>query len=714
MSIESDRIVNHLREHATHPLRTAELGRALEVKPAERRAFRRVLRQLVSEGRISRLRGGRYAAPERLHLVTGVLRTWRSGHGVVTAADGEELFVPAGRLGSAMNGDRVTARVEGQGRGGRVEGRVVEILERSRTTIVGRYQPARGRNARVAYVVPMDTRLAHDVAVAATDVEPGHIVVARITDWGDEHRPPVGEVEQVLGAPDAPGVDVLAIIHSHELPLRHPDDVVDQAERMRERGIRAADLRDRTDLRELHAVTIDPGDARDHDDALSIETADGGWRVGVHIADVSFYVRAGGRIDAEAQQRGTSVYLVDRALPMLPEPLSSDLCSLLPDADRLTLSLLLDVANSGDVRDARLVAAVIRSRHRLTYESVQAVFDGNASIDPLTDAALFALRDVSRVLRERRLARGSLDFDLPEARVFLDDAGMPVDVRRAERWESHRLVEDLMLLANETVGGRATRDGYPFIYRIHEPPDPLRMTQLANLARALGFQPPFSGRPTPAELQALLLQKAGTPVAQLLASLALRSMKQARYSATDRGHYGLATRNYTHFTSPIRRYPDLIVHRILAARHLGRSDADRYDGDRLGGLAAHASGRERVAATAERDSIDLKRVQFMVRHIGSIFEGTISDVRAFGFIVLLDEYFVDGLVHVSSLGDDYYAFVEERFLLMGENTGRRFQVGQRVKVQVASVDAGERRIEFVLAESRNRPRRGRVPKGRRR
>jgi ribonuclease R len=308
------------------------------------------------------------------------------------------------------------------------------------------------------------------------------------------------------------------------------------------------------------------------------------------------------------------------------------------------------------------------------------------------------LREAGRKLRSKRSERGSLDFDLPEARVFLDPDGAPVDVQRAERWESHRLVEDFMLAANEAIGGAAAETGDPFIYRIHERPDVARIEQLAEIAGALGFQIRYRGTPSPGQLQELLEQRAGTPAAQLLTTLALRSMKQARYDATDHGHFGLATKHYTHFTSPIRRYPDLIVHRLVAARRLGRGSDEGWDAERVATVAAHSSERERLAASAERDSIQLKKVRFMEQHVGSTFEGTIGDVRPFGFFVVLDPYFIDGLVHVSALEDDYYEWVEERFLLKGERTGRRFAVGQRVRVQVSRVDPAERRIEFTLAD----------------
>jgi ribonuclease R len=489
-------------------------------------------------------------------------------------------------------------------------------------------------------------------------------------------------------------VDVASIIHGHELPVEFPDEVEAEAAALHARGITAAELEGREDLRELLVFTIDPADAKDHDDALSIRALeDGTWEVGVHIADVSHYVRPGTALDLEALARGTSIYLVDRVIPMLPHALSSDLCSLRPGEDRLALSVLLTLDGEARVQRHRLVRAVIRSRHKLAYEQAQAVLDGGARIDVETDTALGQLVALSRALRRDRQERGSLDFDLPEARVILGSAGEPTDIQRVPRLESHRLIEDFMLLANETVARQGSAARAPFLYRIHEKPDEGRLEQLREFAGTLGYR---LGKGTPRDLQRLLVQAAGRPDEALLATVVLRSMKQARYSEQNAGHFGLAAHHYTHFTSPIRRYPDLVVHRLSGQRFIDRESGGPGN-EALAEIARHSSERERVAVSAERDSVELKKVEFMQRHLGEEFDGTIGGVKAFGFFVLLDAFFVEGLVHVSSLADDYYLFLEDQYALVGENSRRRFRLGDRVRVRVAAVNLEERQIDFLLA-----------------
>jgi ribonuclease R len=698
--IAPDRIVEYLRTEAGRPLKAKELANGLGVTPDDYPEFKDQLQQLEDQGLLYRVQKQRYAAPKKLNLVVGRLQTIRSGAGFVGADDGgTDVFIPSEGLASALDGDRVVARVERSKRGARREGRVIKVLQRARETLVGVFHPEKN----FGYVTPDDPKLVRSVFVPpgqAGNANEGDVVVVRITSWGDRHRGPAGEVERVLGRLGEPGVDVLSVIYGHELPVDFPEEVEREADAIQQRGITDADLEGRADLRDRLVFTIDPVDAKDHDDALSIRRLENGnWEVGIHIADVSFYVREGTPLDAEALHRGTSVYLVDRTVPMLPHALSSDLCSLVPNKDRLAASVIVQLDDSGQFTQHKLVRSVIRSRHKLAYEQAQAVLDGTGSVDEETDRAIHDLVALSRKLRAQRMERGSLDFDLPEARVVLGPEGKPTDIQKVERLESHRLIEDFMLLANETVARTAARRRIPFIYRIHEKPDADRLATLKEFVETFGYKLGGRSTVTPKDLQNLLTQLHGKPEESLVSTVLLRSMKRARYSEQNLGHFGLAARYYTHFTSPIRRYPDLVAHRLSLQVFVDQEPlTDNPTAQNLPEIAKISSEREQIAVEAERDSIELKKVEFMERHLGDEFMGTISGVAAFGFFVLLDQYFVEGLVHVSSLEDDYYVFFEEQYALIGERTSRQFRLGDRVRVLVARVNLEERKIDFTLVQ----------------
>jgi ribonuclease R len=698
--IAPDQIVDYLRNEAGRPLKAKELANSLGVAPDDYPEFKEQLRQLEEQGLLYRVEKQRYAAPKKLNLVVGRLQTIRSGAGFVSGDDGgSDVFIPAEGLASALDGDRVVARIERSLRGARREGRIIKVLQRARETMVGVYHPEKN----FGYVAPEDPKLVRSVLVPPGrdgGATPGDVVVVRITSWGDRHRGPAGDVEKVLGPLGQPGVDVLSVIYGHELPVDFPENVEQEANEIEQRGITEADLENRLDLRGTLVFTIDPVDAKDHDDALSIARLENGnWQVGIHIADVSFYVREGSALDAEALRRGTSVYLVDRTVPMLPHALSSNLCSLVPDQDRLAASVVVELDEQAQVVRHRLVRSVIRSKHKLAYEQAQAVLAGNASIDEETDRALHDLVALSRKLREQRQQRGSLDFDLPEARVVLGAEGKPTDIQKVERLESHRLIEDFMLLANETIARTAARRRLPFIYRIHEKPEADRLETLKEFVETFGYRLSSRSALTPKDLQTILVQVHGKPEENLVSTVLLRSMKRARYSDQNLGHFGLAARYYTHFTSPIRRYPDLVAHRLSLQAFVDREPArDHATGQNLAEIARISSEREQIAVEAERDSIELKKVEFMQRHLGDEFMGTISGVAAFGFFVLLDDYFVEGLVHVSSMEDDYYVFFEEQYALIGERTARQFRLGDRVRVVVARVNIEERKIDFTLVQ----------------
>ena len=631
--------------------------------------------------------------------MNGRLQRIESGAAFVIPDEGDQdVFVRARDLGTAVDGDRVTVRIEDRGERG-PRGTIVAVLERARSHVVGVYHGQRGHG----WLDVTQPKLGIDVFIPERDrgeAESGDLVVVEVTDWGEEGPGPAGRVERVLGPSGDPGVAVLAIQVGHGIPDAFPRAVEAAAAALAARGIRPADLEGRQDCRGDRVITIDPADARDHDDALSIERlAGGGTRVGIHIADVAHYVSHGDALDAEAWERGTSVYLVDRVLPMLPHALSSDLCSLVPGEDRLTLAVFLTVDRRGTLQGTRFARAVIRSAHRLSYEEAQEILDGETTPatrrDPELREDLGALLEVSRSFRQRRRARGSLDFDLPESRIVLDEEGATVDVRRRERFDSHRLIEDLMIAANEAIAHWAIEKGVPVLYRIHEEPNPEKLDTLRLLAGEFGLSFP-ERNPRPRDFQRLLDAVKGRVEEPIISVQVLRSLAKARYETSNEGHFGLASPAYVHFTSPIRRYPDLLVHRQLA-RWLAEPGAARgIDREWLSATARHASAREENAARAERDSVNLKKVDFMERHVGDHFEGTISATARFGFFVRLDAYDIEGLVHVSRLEGDYYVHDREKHALRGRRTRRIYRLGDPVDVQVVRVDREARRVDFDL------------------
>ena len=688
-------------------MKAKEIAKGLRVAPRDFRDFRTLLRSMLERGRIYRVKGQRFAMPEKVNLVAGRVAVTQKGDGFVTPDQGgQDIFVPGLSLESAMDGDQVVVRVEGRPRGRSPVGSVIKVLDRAHETVVGTFHQSRSFGA----VHPRNRRISREILVARGEestAEEGDIVVARITTFGSGKMGPMGRVETVLGKSGEPGVDILSVIHDHGLPLAFPDSVVSAArdavvQRRKEGGD------NRTDRRELHVFTIDPADAKDHDDALSIQSlGDESWEVGIHIADVSHFVCAGDEVDLEAFKRGTSVYLVDRVIPMLPHELSTDACSLLPETDRFAVSVFATVDSAGRIQDSRFERTEIRSRHKLSYEEAQAVLDNKTAIDPETDEALRSLATVAEILREKRKDRGSLDFDLPEAHVLLCDGGRPVSILRIARLESHRLVEAFMLLANEIVAHEAEQKRLPILYRVHEPPPTDKMLELRTLLGRLSYRV-SKGKISQKDLQAVLKQVEGRPEEKLVSTVILRSMSRARYDTRNLGHYGLASDWYTHFTSPIRRYPDLWLHRVIAhALVEGRAVPEDWKGQGLKEKAQRCSVRERVAEAAERESVDLKKVEYMERHLGDEFSGTVSGVTSFGIFVLLDDVFVDGLVHVNSMTDDYYIFHPDRYMLVGERSHRTFRLGDRLEIQVARVDKEELFIDFTIVGSEKASRKAR-------
>ena len=711
-----EKILAFMREKAYRPLTAGQLAAAMGVEDPEADAgFRAALERLEAEGRVVRTRTRRYGVPERMNLAVGVLQGHPKGYAFLIQPDGDDVFIPAENLNGAMHRDRVVVRLLGRARGGRkAEGEVIRILERANRELVGRLE-WQGGEAGYGFVTPVDQRVFWDVFIPQGqlgDARPGDMVVVEITRWPERRRGPEGRVVRVLGPAEAPGVDVAAIVAKAGLRVEFPPAALAQAEQVPEK-VSARDRRGRRDLRDWLIVTIDGADAKDLDDAVSLQRLpEGGeavWRLGVHIADVSHYVAEGSPLDLEARRRATSVYLVDRVLPMLPPRLSNGICSLNPRVDRLTVTVLMDFDAQGRRVGYEIFPSVIRTRHRLTYEGVQQMLEGDPG-DPEVRALREAHQDVLPMLEDmarlsarlaaRRERRGSIDFDIAEVKVVLDEQGMPRELLRRERTVATRIIEEFMIAANETVAEHCHWRQVPFIYRVHEEPDPDEVEELAAFLTILGYRLPPRRKLHPRQFQEVLKQVEGRPEEYLVNAVVLRTMKRARYATEALGHFGLAARFYCHFTSPIRRYPDLVVHRIVKELALrGSLPAQRVEELEaiLPEIADHCSQQERLAEEAERESVDLKKVQFMADKVGETYKGIISGVTSFGLFVTLPNL-VEGLVHVSTLTDDYYHYEEKLYSLVGERTRRTFRLGDEVEVVVAKVNPEARTIDLVLAE----------------
>ena len=693
------------------PLDRIDMARELGLAASERVALRKTLRQLERAGAIARIRKNRYVLPAEADLIAGKLSIHPAGYGFLSPeTPGEpDVFIAAENIGTAMHSDRVVARISPDTPYGRIkgrrEGRVIRILERAHDTIVGTLQ----RSRNFYYVVPDDPRFVHDVYVhpnrdrgqqASANV--GDKVVVRLEAWESRHINPEGEIIEVLGAASAPGVDMLSIIRKFHLRAEFPKDVLDQAERIPEK-IDSRQLEGREDLRNEFIVTIDPDDARDFDDAVQVEKTNSGWRLGVHIADVAAYVEPGSPLDREARRRGNSVYLPDRVIPMLPERLSNGVCSLKPGVDRLTHSVFLHFDKNGVAKSARFTRSVIRSAHRFTYKQAYAILKSPRR-DQLGER-LHLSWELAALLRRKRFEHGGLDLDFPEVKVWVDKQGHPVKLERVENDESHQLIEEFMLAANEAVARELKKRAVPTVYRVHENPDPEKLAEYRELVLSFNYR--VGDLTHRGELQRLLELIGGKPEEQALKIALLKSLKRARYSAQPLGHYGLAKANYLHFTSPIRRYADLVVHRAL-----GRDTAARRH-DQLGmaeiaSIAEHISTTERNAADAEIDAAQMKKLEFFQRQLDQrnpqIFRAAVVDVRNYGLMVELPDALITGLVHVSSLTDDFYLFEPARRQLIGRRSRKRFSVGDQLSVFVARVDIFKRQVDFAIALTSEAPR----------
>jgi ribonuclease R len=708
--LTEDEILKSLRERVDHPATAKELVQLLRVPREERATFKRRLRSLVGSGALVEIRGHRFGLPDRMNLVVGRVSTNPRGFAFVDPeSPGEDvpasIFIAGNNLNQAMHGDRVVVRVESRRQTDRAEGRIVRILERGAQKLVGRYDVD---DSGLGFLVPFDRRIMMDVQVPRADARgasPGEMVTVEITRWPTPTRPALGRVIEVLGDLSAPGVDVSVIIRKYNLADTHSDGAIAEARRLGS-AVRDRDLQGRTDFRRWPTVTIDGEHARDFDDAISIDRLpNGNFWLGVHIADVAHYVEEGGPLDAEAYERATSVYFPERAVHMFPGELSTGLCSLNPHVDRLVQSCLMEVdRRSGHVVRYEIHDGVIHSQERMTYSAVNAILtDRNPAVMEryLPLVPMFErMHELFEVLNARRRKRGSIDFDLPEAEVVLDSEGLVEAIVASERNVAHRLIEEFMLLANETVAANLEKREVPSLYRIHEEPDPVKVEVFVEFISTLGYSLPGAAEAIePRTFQRLVERIRGKPEEKPIAFLMLRTMQKARYDAANQGHFGLAADAYTHFTSPIRRYPDLVVHRVLRESRHGMGEERRVElTEDLPEIARHTSERERRATDAERELLQWKKVRFMADKVGDEFDGYITGVSAFGLYVELVEHFVEGMVHVSTMADDYYKFVERAHVLRGETSGRVFRLGDRVRVQVVRVDLERRQIDLGIVE----------------
>ena len=684
-------------------LTPVEISRRTGFKQDDLQTIIGSLRRLVREGRLVRLKKNHYGLPDSDNLMTGRVHAHPDGYGflILDEKNAVDLYLNRREMRRVMHGDRIMVRVDRNKRGG-VETHIVQVLERAHKRLIGTYDEIEGHG----YLVPMEPRIAPVIPLTRGHERPekGKIIAAEISRYGTATSPPQAEILTVIGDPDDPEVQVQSIVFRYGLSTSFPPEVHRETSSA-SFVVSADEIASRTDLRGLPIVTIDGERARDFDDAVYVRKTDEGYELYVCIADVAYYVSPATALDQEAYSRATSVYFPDRAIPMLPEALSNGICSLNPHEDRLTKTACIEYSAKGEVIDSRFFNSVIRSRERMTYTDVRRILVDRdpATIERYADLVpqFELMEELTRLLFDKRKARGNLDFDLPEAEIILDIQGVPEDIIRAERNIAHRIIEEFMIAANEAVARHLTAKEFPALYRVHEGPEKESLEAVAPFLLSLGYRLPLKkDKIAPLEIQNLLEAARGKPEERVLNRVLLRAMKQALYQPENIGHFGLASRCYTHFTSPIRRYPDLLVHRMLDKALRGekltgsaREDLSSY----LVEAGKHTSNRERNAMDAEREMVALKKTQFMMDKIGDEFSGFITSLTNFGFFVELDSYFVEGLVKIASLTDDDYYYYAKEYLIKGLRHGRKFRLGDNVRVKVARINAFRNEIDFELS-----------------
>lgn len=691
------------------PMKEKELAVMLQVSKEDRGELNRILNELLAEGKLSITKKGKFIKakyPDKEFIGTFISHPKGFGFVEIEGRD-EDLYIPADFVNGAFHKDTVRVSLlsgHGAGQGGRrQEAQVTEILARGMKQIVGVYERS---NKNYGFVTPDNTKIGEDIFVPverSKGAVSGHKVVCEITDYGKDNRKPEGKVTEILGHVNDPGVDIMSIVKGYELPTEFSEKIMHQAERVANE-VSEADMAGRRDLRDVQMVTIDGEDAKDLDDAVSL-TRDGAlYQLGVHIADVTNYVQENSALDWEARERGTSVYLVDRVIPMLPHKLSNGICSLNAGENRLALSCLMTIDRKGEVVSHEIVESVIKVDRRMSYTSVKKILEDRDEAECREYEALVPMfelmRELAVILREKRKKRGSIDFDFPESRIILDRQGHPIEIKPYERNVATKIIEDFMLIANETVAEHFHWMELPFVYRTHDNPDPEKISKLSTFIRNFGyFIKSRQEEIHPKELQKLLAKIEDTPEEALISRLTLRSMKQAKYTVNCTGHFGLACQYYCHFTSPIRRYPDLQIHRIIKEQIRGRLNEKRiehYNGI-LPEVAKHASEMERRADEAERETDKLKKVEFMEQHIGELYEGVISSITAWGVYVELPNT-IEGMIHVSMLPGDYFYYDAETYEMVGQSTDIRYKLGQTLKIRVSATDRILRTIDFVIPQ----------------
>lgn len=684
------------------PMRFRDIVAILQVPKDSKHELKEILDSLVNKGMIILDDKGRYRTPGD-NIKTGIFSATQKGFGfVIIEGESEDIFIPENATKGAMHGDKVAIMINKERTGKRQEGMVLRILDRGMKEIVGTFQ----KSKNYGFVIPDNQKFSHDIFVPKEHTKgavTGHKVLVTVTNYGDEDHNPEGRVVEIIGHSNDPGVDIMSVVKAYDLPVEFPKDVFRVLDFIPDE-IDQNEISNRMDIREMQTITIDGEDAKDLDDAVSLTKEGDIYHLGVHIADVTHYVKEGAALDKEAFRRGTSVYLVDRVIPMLPHKLSNGICSLNPGVDRLALSCFIDIDSKGNVIGHRIAETVIRSDSRMTYSDVSKIIEDKDEelIKKYEDLVpmLMLMLELSEVLKSRRHRRGAINFDFPESKIIVDYNGKPIEIREYERNKATKIIEEFMLIANETVAEDYFWQEIPFLYRTHDNPDEEKIKALAIFINNFGYSIRIGNEDIhPKELQKLLNRIEDTPEEALISRLTLRSMKQAKYTVANTGHFGLSAKYYTHFTSPIRRYPDLQIHRIIKENINGRLDEERRSHYEkiLYEVANHSSRTERRADEAEREVEKMKKVEYMLEHIGEVFDGVISGITNWGIYVELPNT-IEGMVRVSEMEDDYYLYDEERYQMVGEHTKKIYKLGQKVKVEVVNADKLLRTIDFAFVE----------------